>query len=213
MSIASAEGWIHRSLSAVVGLVALHMAVGVARAEPISADGRRLALVLDGMNVEQRWLPGDGVNWRTGEHDPAARAIKGHCSAFAAAVCAAFDIYILRPPEHSERLLANAQCGWLEQEGPRQGWTRIEDGVTAQSLANLGNLVLACYKNRDRDDPGHIAVIRPSCKSLKKIDSEGPDVTQAGARNHRRTSARIGFRLHARAWNRGEIVYYWHPIP
>jgi hypothetical protein len=196
-----------------LALGALQLAACAARAVPISAKGRRLAIALDSMNVEQRWLPGDGVNWRTGEHDPAARALKGHCSAFAAAVCAAFDLYILRPPEHREWLLANAQCNWLLQEGPRHGWARVDDGASAQRLANRGNLVLACYKNRERDDPGHIAVIRPSGKSLKRINRDGPDVTQAGSRNYRRTTARVGFRLHAKAWDRGEIVYYWHALP
>jgi hypothetical protein len=183
------------------------------RAEPISEGGRRLVRVLDNMNVERRWLPGDAVDWRTGVHDPAARALKSHCSAFAAAVCAAFDVYLPRPPQRSEWLLANAQCAWLQQEGARHGWMRIEYGATAQNLANRGNLVLACYWNPDRDDPGHIAVVRPSDKSSRRIDSEGPDVTQAGSHNYRRISTRAGFRLHWGAWARGKIAYFWHPIP
>ncbi len=177
----------------------------------ITSKGRRLARVLDSLDVEQRWLPGDAVEWRTGEHDPAARPLKGHCSAFAAAACAALHVYILRPPDHDERLLANAQCGWLEEEGRRHGWRRTEDPLWAQGLANEGNIVVACYRNPDRTDPGHIAIVRPSLKAPEKIESDGPDVTQAGTRNFRKVAARIAFRHHARAWNRGEIVYYWYP--
>jgi hypothetical protein len=205
--------WRQAGRSAWLALVLLHLTASGAWADPISARGRHLASVLDGMNVEQRWLPGDAVNWRTGEHDPDARPLRAHCSAFAAAVCAAFDIYIPRPPERSEWLLANAQCAWLQEEGARRGWMHVDDAVTAQRLANQGNLVLVCYQNRDRDDPGHIAVVRPSEKSVKKIAAQGPDITQAGSHNYRKTSARFGFRLHARAWDRGEIGYYWHPIP
>lgn len=207
------HSWLHRGLGAALALLVLHASACVAGAEPIGPLGRRLAAVLDSMDVEHRWLPGDAVDWRTGAHDATARALGGHCSAFAAAACAAFGVYLLRPPDHAERLLANAQCEWLEAEGPRRGWTRIEDGVVAQALANQGNLVVACYRNREKDDPGHIAVIRPSAKRPKRIETEGPDVTQAGSRNYARTSARIGFGFHARAWTRGEIIYYWHRLP
>ncbi len=181
-----------------------------ARGEAISVQGRRLAAVLDSMKVEQHWLPGEPIDWRTGEVDPASRPLKGHCSAFVAAVCAARNIYILRPPEHDESLLANAQCEWLRDEGPGRGWTRVDDDAAAQHLANEGRLVVACYMNPDGDDAGHIAIVRPSTKSRGRIRSEGPDLTQAGAHNYRRTSARRGFRLHPDAWKGSEILYYSH---
>jgi hypothetical protein len=197
----------------LLAVSATFMLVGIARATAITAGGRRLAAVLDSMEVEQHWLRGQPVDWRTGEIDPAARPLKGHCSAFVAAVCATLDLYLLRPPEHDEWLLANAQCAWLAEEGPAQGWTRVEDGIEAQRLANQGRLVLACYQNPERDDPGHIAVVRPCAKSLSRLKAEGPDVTQAGARNYRRTTVRNGFRLHAKAWQRGKLVYYAHVVP
>jgi hypothetical protein len=171
-----------------------------------------VAQVLDSMKVEAHWLPGDPVDWRTGEYDSTARPLKGHCSAFVAAVCAAFHIYILRPPDHSEWLLANAQCEWLRDEGATQGWTLLADGATAQRLANEGNIVIACYKNPDRDDAGHIAIVRPSAKDRRRVASEGPDIIQAGARNYARTSAKNGFRLHSRAWKESKILYYSHAI-
>jgi hypothetical protein len=181
-----------------------------ARGEAISVEGQRLAGMLDSMNVEQHWLPGEPVDWRTGEADPAAKPLSGHCSAFVAAVCAARDIYILRPPEHGESLLANAQCGWLQEEGPREGWTRVDDEATAQRLANYGHVVVACYRNPDDGDAGHIAIVRPSAKSDRSIEAEGPDLTQAGAHNYRKTSAKSGFRLHPQAWAGSGILYYSH---
>ncbi len=36
-----------------------------------------------------------------------------------------FGVYILRPPAHGERLLANAQCRWLRTAGDREGWRRV----------------------------------------------------------------------------------------
>jgi hypothetical protein len=183
-----------------------------ARHRVISSDGRRLSALLDSMKVEQRWLPGDRVDWQTGRHDPDALPLTGHCSAFVAAVAAACHIYVLRPPDHAERLLANSQCSWLRDEGLRQNWKIIDDARTAQRLANQGNLVLACYRNPDRTDPGHIVVVRPSAKSRAAIDREGPDITQAGKHNYSRTSAKHGFTVHTRAWKHSQVLYYAHSV-
>jgi len=179
-------------------------------AAAINGGGRHLAAVLDSMHVERGWRPGDPVNWRTGEPDPISIPLNGHCSAFVAAVCARFDIYILRPPEHSERLLANAQCEWLQNDGPRWGWRRVADGVAAQHLANQGDIVVACCKGPDEDDAGHIAVVRPGTKGRAQIALEGPDIAQAGARNYSKTTVRHGFRFHPAALRRGMIRYYAH---
>jgi hypothetical protein len=172
--------------------------------------GRHLARVLDGLDVEAHWLPGDPIDWRTGEYDPDARPLAGHCSAFVAAACAALDIYILRPPDHREYLLANAQCEWLRTVGPSQGWEPVPDGRTAQRMANRGNVVVVCYKNSDRENAGHIAIVRPSRKVRAAVDADGPDITQAGKRNYTRTNAKNGFRLHANAWRKGRMLYYAH---
>jgi hypothetical protein len=147
------------------------------------------------MEVESRWLPGDPVNWRTGAYDSASIPLKSHCSAFVAAVCARFDVYILRPPEHSEWLLANAQCDWLESEGAEHGWWRVDDPVIAQRLANRGHLVVAGYRSPDDEEAGHIAVVRPSTKSRATIEAEGPAVIQAGIVNYAGTSVISGLRL------------------
>lgn len=204
---------IHRRItSAGILTIMLLLPFCGARAEAIASGGRRIAQALDSMKVEEHWLPGDPVDWRTGEYSSAARRLKGHCSAFVAAVCAAFHLYILRPPDHSEWLLANAQCEWLRDQGPTHGWTRLDDGPMAQHMANEGNIVIACYKNPDRDDAGHIAIVRPSAKDSRRIASSGPDITQAGAHNYARTTAKIGFRLHSQAWKGSKILYYSHAI-
>lgn len=184
-----------------------------ARGAIISPQGRRLSAVLDSMQVEQRWLPGTAVEWRTGELDPAGKALASHCSAFVAAVCSACGVYVLRPPDHGEWLLANAQCRWLEDEGPRYGWTRLGGGLAAQRAANRGHLVLACYLNPDRDDPGHVAVVRPSARPDRAVRVDGPDLTQAGIHNFERVCARTAFELHVRPWQPGRIAYYLHRVP
>src|SRR5437016_3741779 len=79
----------------------------------ITARGQHLARVLEEMEVEKYWQPGVSVNWKTGRHDPQVGQHATHCSAFAAAACERFGVYILRPPEHSQVLLANAQQKWF----------------------------------------------------------------------------------------------------
>lgn len=177
----------------------------------ISRHGRRLAAVLSAMDVENRWLPGHPVDWQTGVYDPTAMALRSHCSAFVAAACARFDIYILRPPDHPELLLSNAQCRWLASAGDEHGWEPVADGTRAQRLANRGHLVVACYQSPDEGVSGHIAVIRPGTKSRALIEAEGPDVIQAGGVNYEETTVAHAFRFHPGAFDEGRIRYYAHP--
>src|ERR1700710_1307097 len=80
---------------------------------PISAAGQRLLGVLDASNVESLWLAHEHVNWETGEPDKDADyegpGKATHCSAFAAAIGKRVGVYMLRPPDHGQILLANAQ--------------------------------------------------------------------------------------------------------
>ena len=121
-------------------------------AAEITAEGRHLVEVLESMHVEEHWIAGAIVEWRTG--DSTGQSIKAtdtgkhtHCSQFAAAACEKFGIYILRPPEHGSVLLANAQYDWLPKDGKDKGWTPVADGVAAQDLANRGHLVVAVCQN------------------------------------------------------------------
>ena len=202
--------------------VALILGATVAASSAAQADvssvtpkGQRLAHALDDMGVETKWIAGAHVDWDTGLPDGRPEVSPGrhtHCSAFVAATAKRLGVYILRPPEHGQVLLANAQNEWLAQEGQGQGWRRVADPLEAQSLANKGMLVVASYHNHRDDKPGHIAIVRPANKSEEQVSSEGPQVIQAGTVNSASISVREGFAGHRHAWNDDEIDYYVHEI-
>jgi hypothetical protein len=178
--------------------------------------GQALASRYDAMDVEHHWLAGQHVAWRTGDPD-SGKSDKSHCSAFVAATCERLGIYILRPPEHGQVHLATAQADWLRQEGGRFGWKRVDSPATAQELANQGKVVVAAFGSQDPDKPGHIALVRPFEKPASLLDSEGPQVTQAGMENAASASLKEGFRHHRRAWVNStafQVEFYchdWHP--
>lgn len=182
----------------------------------VTAKGQRLVEALDAMSVESHWLAHEHVNWETGEPDRGG-AYEGpnkhtHCSAFAAAAAKRMGIYLLRPPEHGQQLLANAQAGWLAGgEARKQGWQEISGARRAQMEANRGNLVLAVYANPDPREPGHIAIVRPSEKSEQALDRNGPQIIQAGNHNHSSTTVRVGFSNHPDAWPAG-VLYFVHQL-
>jgi hypothetical protein len=182
----------------------------------ITPAGDRLTAVLDGMNVEALWIADQHVNWETGEADRGA-AYEGpgkhtHCSAFAAAAAKQLGVYLLRPPEHGQLLLANAQAKWLSNgQGSAQGWSGVASSQAAQAQANRGNLVVVVFANPDQHEPGHVAIVRPSEKSLSALERNGPDIIQAGTHNHARTVVRVGFSSHPGAWPDG-VRYYMHRI-
>ncbi len=183
---------------------------------PISAAGDRLAATLDSMHVESLWLAHEHINWETGEPDRGggfeSEDNHTHCSAFAAAAAERLGVYLLRPPEHGQQLLANAQAEWLAGDGGRQaGWRKVSDMGKAQRLANEGKLVLVVYQNPDKHVPGHIAIVRPSVKSAQELNDNGPEVIQAGQHNHEKISVRIGFENHPGAWPDG-VRYYMHSL-
>jgi hypothetical protein len=184
---------------------------------PITPAGLRLASTLDGMNVESLWLAHEHVNWETGEPDRGADyegpGNHTHCSAFAAAAAKRLGVYLLRPPEHGQALLANAQADWLASAAAaKAGWRSVATMQQAQRLANEGSLVLVLYPNPDKRVPGHIAIVRPSQKSAKALDENGPEVIQAGEHNHARTNVKTGFENHPGAWPHG-VLYYAHALP
>lgn len=185
----------------------------LASAAPITAEGQKLIHVLDSMHVEEHWIAGAIVNWRTG--DPTGKPITDdgkhtHCSQFAAAASEKLGVYLARPPEFRSTLLANAQYDWLSKQGREKGWAPVADGTTAQQLANAGKLVVAVYKNPDPKKSGHVAIIRPSAKSLEEMIVEGPEVTQAGGANHNSCSLKEGFRNHRGAFKNNEIRFFSH---
>jgi hypothetical protein len=183
---------------------------------PISPAGDHLASVLDDMNVEALWIAGQHINWETGEPDRGGDyegpGNHTHCSAFSAAAAKRLGIYLLRPPEHGQSLLANAQSKWLETAAAEQeGWQRVPRMQQAQSFANQGKLVVVVFANPDPHVPGHVAIVRPSEKSAHALEDNGPEIIQAGTHNHNSTNVRIGFSSHPGAWPDG-VSYYAHPI-
>ena len=188
----------------------------VACCGPITPAGASLESVLDGMNVESLWLAHEHINWETGVPDR-GEAYEGpgnhtHCSAFAAAAAKRMGIYLLRPPEHGQVLLANAQAEWLGGSvGRKEGWRRVPEMREAQRLANEGNFVLVVFGNPDKHVPGHVAIVRPSEKSLRVLQEDGPRIIQAGNHNHASSNVRIGFGNHPGAWPAG-VQYYVHAV-
>jgi hypothetical protein len=194
--------------------VALAAASQLARAD-ITPAAQRLAQSIDSLDVEHHWPVGAHVRWETGIPDGRPESGSGkhtHCSAFVAAAAKHAGIYILRPPEHPQVLLANAQFDWLAADGRAQGWTPLSNAVDAQRYANQGWFVVASYRNIHDDKPGHIAIVRPSDKPVSAILQEGPQITQAGTVNYRDVPLRVGFAGHPLAWSRQTIRYYAHPV-
>jgi hypothetical protein len=205
-----------RAGAAFCVFVALVVFAGAAHpADTITPQAQAMIKVLDAMGVESKWIAGERVYWDTGLPTGVPETSPGkhtHCSAFVAAAAKNLGVYILRPPEHGQKLLANAQNEWLAEEGAAGGWVRLANVGEAQAAANRGLLVVASYHNHHDDRPGHIAIVRPGNKTADQIAAEGPDVIQAGAINKTSISLKDGFAGHPAAWRDHEIVYYAHDV-
>jgi len=207
-----------RILLVIAGLLmisAFAPASAEARQAPVSAQARRILAALDQMGVESKWIAGAHIDWESGLPDGEPERMPGrhtHCSAFVAAAAKKLGVYILRPPEHRQALLANAQNEWLASEGAARGWIPVAGAQEAQDEANRGMLVVAGYHNHRDDKPGHIAIVRASDKSPAMVAQEGPDVIQAGTTNATSISLRDGFSGHPAAWGDGEVRYFAHAV-
>jgi hypothetical protein len=211
-----------RSSAAVAALVVASAGLLHARPRPESCCGpitpaaQRLLDILDNSHVETLWLAHEHVNWETGEPDKGAEyegpGKATHCSAFAAAVGKQVGVYMLRPPEHGQILLANAQAEWFRSPGGRErGWREVKTAKEAQTLANQGSLVTVVFENSDPHKPGHVAIVRPAVRSERLLDENGPEIAQAGQRNYVKTSTKVGFEHHPGAWP-GGVRYYAHAL-
>ena len=183
--------------------------------EPITPAAQKVIAAIESMEVEKYWLAGAIVDWQTGlpTGKPVTDAGKHtHCSQFVAAACAKLGVYILRPPEHSAVLLANAQFDWLGSDsGKKAGWSPSVSGSSAQDDANKGSLVVAVYKNSDEKKSGHIAIVRPGERTADQIAIDGPEVIQAGGTNFTKTTLRRGFSNHLKGYD--SIRFYTHSAP
>jgi hypothetical protein len=201
--------------AAAVLLLAGGSAAVSAGPTPESARAERLFQSIDSLDVEHHWPAGVHVHWESGDPDGRPESGEGkhtHCSAFVASAAKHVGIYILRPPEHKQILLANAQYDWLAEEGASQGWQPVEDAVAAQRRANEGWFVVAAYKSHRDNKPGHIAIVRPSERDANSIREKGPQVTQAGATNYRSVPLSVGFAGHPAAWGQHEVRFYAHTV-
>ena len=197
--------------------LAVLLAAGAATAAPltVSPKGHWLAQQLDSMGVEGKWIAGEHIDWRTGLPDGRPEISPGrhtHCSAFVAAAALTLGVHILRPPEHSAKLLANAQFEWLGEEGASEGWRALPDAEAAQSAANAGDLVVAAYESHRPDKPGHIAIVKPAARNAEELAADGPLVIQAGSTNSSAIGLREGFAGHPAAWRDQEVEFYAHKI-
>jgi hypothetical protein len=205
-----------RAATAFCALVVLLAFAGAARpADTITPQAQAMIKALDAMGVESEWIAGEHVYWDSGLPTGVPETSPGkhtHCSAFVAAAAKTLGIYILRPPAHGQKLLANAQNEWLAEQGAANGWVKLAAADEAQAAANRGLLVVASYHNHHDDRPGHIAIVRPGNKTAEQIAAEGPDVIQAGSVNRTSISLRDGFAGHPAAWRDHEVVYYAHEV-
>ena len=205
-----------RNIAAGLAFVTVIAGAGAqAQENKVTPQGRWLAQELDSMGVETKWTAGAHIDWQTGLPDGEPENHPGrhtHCSAFVASAAERFGIYILRPPEHAQELLANAQNEWLAVEGRAEGWRPLRGPVDAQNAANRGLLVVASYHNHHSDKSGHIAIVLPGDKSVEKILAEGPDVIEASTVNESSISVKAGFAGHVYAWGNDEIDYYAHAV-
>ena len=186
-----------------------------AQVVPINNSGNQLQQFYLNLDVEHLWLAGHHINWETGESDNpnATKGIKTHCSAFVAAACKKLGVYILRPPEHSDILLANAQYDWLHTNMDNSGWRMITDDnvyESAQNLANQGCVVAAVYKNPNSHKPGHIALVMPYELADTSLMNRGPMLIQAGNINSSAIQLKNGFKSHLTSWPTQEVLFYYH---
>ena len=183
----------------------------------INEAGLKLKAFYLKQNVTGLWISGHHINWQTGEPDMpnAVKSIKTHCSAFVASVCEQLNIYILRPPEHVQGLLANAQYNWLfSVPAYKMGWRQISENklLNAQQYADNGLVVVAVAKNPERSKPGHIALVLPSIQDSSTLQNKGPVLIQASIINADSIPFRRAFARHISDWPQftDEVVFFYN---
>lgn len=186
----------------------------------INIDGQKLKDYYLSLDVEHLWIAEHHINWETGSPDmpEATKGIKTHCSAFVAAACKKLNIYILRPPQHGQVLLSNAQSEWLNSsEAQQAGWQKLIDNdtlyVSTQRLANQGKIVVAICKNPDHSKPGHVALVMPCDRSTAILQQEGPQMIMAGTHNFNYIALIKAFKSHITSWPSHEIEFFVHELP
>lgn len=178
----------------------------------ISPAGAQLGARYDAMDIEHHWLPGQRIDWQTG--NPTGIRSKnphaGHGSEFLSAVCSRSGIFILNPRS------AREQIDWLIKEGETKGWAPVASPFDAQRQANAGQYVVAGYASASGIGPGIVAMVRPSAKPEAAIQAEGPQVIHVGSENTVSTSLKVAFRHFQGAWDSGsafQVRFFAHAAP
>ena len=192
--------------------------------------GPRLAAFLDGLPVLTRWRSGYHIVWQTGQQNvfqSGGPAAETHCSAFAAAVGLMLDIYVLRPPDHGQEFLADAQADWLRGVGTTPGPTAEDSGwlplgtgsdggvPAAAAAAGAGQLVLAIYHAPPVTDPngtveqksGHVCIVRPQPPGWQ--EATPLNVMSVGEESWTSVSIKVAFQDHPAAWP-ARVYFYAH---
>ncbi|MDR3706276.1 MAG: hypothetical protein P4L28_10255 [Paludibacteraceae bacterium] len=178
--------------------------------------GLKLQKLYLNMHIETGWLNGQHVDWRTGKQDDPNATTENttHCSAFVAAACDRMGIYILRPPEHEQELLANAQYNWLlSAKGKVNGWRQLNktDYKTAQQYANQGYMVVATYKNPNPQRAGHIVCVMPSEIEQDSLQQNGPFIIQSSRINNSNIKFRTAFhRVIKKQWPAQNVLFFYN---
>jgi hypothetical protein len=161
---------------------------------PMSAAGAALAARLDAMDVENHWLTGQKVAWKTGNPITDDKGPASNGGAFVAAVCARLKVSMAEPAP--ENFLPENQYDWLLNEGTSTGWVQVGD-VEAQLLANQGWLVIAAWKSKaaggDRSLAGQTAIVRPNGKAAAEVAKRGPQIIMAGTKNRNDSALKDSF--------------------
>lgn len=178
--------------------------------------GKKLQQLYLDMHVETGWLNGIHVDWCTGKPDNPKATTENttHCSAFVAAACNRMNIYILRPPQHAQELLANAQYKWLLSARAKiEGWHQINtsDYKTAQQYANRGYMVVAAYKSPNPKRAGHIVCVIPSEIAMDSLLQNGPFVIQSSRVNSSNVKFRTAFhRVIKKQWPAKNVLLFYN---
>ncbi len=187
--------------------------VSLSQTIPLSERGRALKKHYDQANVENLWLKGYQVDWETGQSLKKAHHPKTtHCSAFVAALLKRNGLYILRPPEHMTKNLANAQYDYLETEKAKEdGWVKLNGMYQdIQRKANEGYFVVAVVKNKNVERSGHIALVYPMEVREQEVKENGPYVIQAGHLNGKGISLKKGFEKHYKDFSKFRAAFYYN---
>ncbi len=178
----------------------------------ITPNGQKLVKLLDSSHLDRLWQKGYTVNWLTGVSISKTSSSLTHCSAYGAAIAYRLGVYLLRPPQHGQTLLANAQCVWLATDSAKNlGWQKVSTALEAQNAADSGFLVVIGYQNPNPKSPGHFAIVRPAVKTLTLLNAEGPQESQSGNINSENISMKVGFSSHPLAFPNG-VIYYRHNV-